>query len=125
DVEAAVSVKHRGIVAVFLEAFAIGDEHRHFRSVLARIEDLLGRVIVRFEIDLRLEEDVALSGLEIVAVNSQRFGETDVGIKALGVLALAHEAARRSEPGQLDFAGGLSGKLEGLYGGMCVLKVTA
>src|SRR5436190_21963635 len=61
-VEPAVAVKHRRVIPVSLEAFAIGQEDRDFRSVLARTEDLFGYEVVGLKCDLRLKEHVALPG---------------------------------------------------------------
>ena len=109
--------------AVFLEALPVGEKHRHARAVLALIENLLGRVIVRFEIDLRAEERAALAGLQVVAINRRRLGEADVRVKRLRVLAFAGEAARRSESRQRNLACALPRKLKYPNDRMRVLEI--
>ena len=123
-VEAAIAVKHRGIVAVFLETLPIGQEHRHLCSIFALIENLFGGEVVGLEVDFRAEERRALAALEIVAVNGRWLGETHIGIECLGVLALPSEPARRAQSRKLDLARGFSGNFEELDRGMRVLEVT-
>src|SRR5207237_10781673 len=97
NIEPTVTIKDRRIVAIFLETFAVGQEHRDLCAILTLIEDLFGRELFGVEGDLRTKEHCALSGLEIVAVDSRRLGEADVGIKRLGVFAFPREAARCSQ----------------------------
>lgn len=51
--EAAVTVEEYGVLAVFLQVFLIGKEHRDFHTVLAGIEHLFGHEVVRVELYFR------------------------------------------------------------------------
>src|SRR6185295_14207708 len=75
DVEAAVAVEEDGRAAVLLPALPAGQEHRHLRAVLARVEDLAGFVGVGIETELGLAEDRARSRAEVVAVDRRRTAE--------------------------------------------------
>src|SRR5205085_12076340 len=98
-IESAITVKHRRVVPVLLETLAIGEKHRHFRSVFARIKNLLRGEVVGLERDLRLEEHAALAALKVITIDCLRLGEADVGIEGLSIFPFAFEAARCSESG--------------------------
>ena len=68
DVEAAVAVHQRRVVAVERQALLVHQEHRHLRAVLARDEHLLGLVLVGVEAgNRRRAEQRALSRRDVVA----------------------------------------------------------
>src|SRR5437016_1254531 len=57
DVEPTVAVQQGRVRPVQCESLLVGDEHRHARAVLARVEDLLGLVARWIEVDGRGLED--------------------------------------------------------------------
>ena len=68
DVEAAVAVHQRRVVAVEHDALLVDQEHRHLRAVLAGDEDLLGLVLIGVESgNLRRAEHRALPRRDVVA----------------------------------------------------------
>src|SRR5262249_51638428 len=68
----------------------------------------------RVEIDLRLAVDLALAGLQVVAIDGRRRGEAGEGVKRLGVFALPGEIGGRADAGQIDFPNELSVQIEAL-----------
>ena len=57
DVEPAVAEQIGRGLAVALQPLLVADEHRDLRAVLAGVKDLLGRVVVGLEADLRRAVD--------------------------------------------------------------------
>ena len=104
DVEAAVAIQQRRVLAVELQAFLVGDDHRHARAVFAVVEDLLRFVVRRVEIDLRRAEDRAAARPHVVAVDRRRRRVAREAVEGLLVRALAAEAAGGADAGQLDLA---------------------
>ncbi len=102
-VEAAVTVEEGGALAVALEALLVDEEHGDAGSVLAVEEDLLGHIVVALEVDLGLEEEVALARLQVILVDGTGEGVTGETVEdLLGVLLGAE--ADRAVSGQLDLA---------------------
>ena len=74
-VEAAVGIKKGWTLSVEHEPFLVNDEHGDLGPVFARIEDLLGLIVVRIELDLGLAEDLGSSGRNIIFVDGRGVGE--------------------------------------------------
>ena len=105
DVETAVAVEQRRVVAVLLDALAVGDEHRDARAVAALVEDLLRLVAVEVGVDRGAADQRTLAGTHVVAVDLRRRAETRVGVEGLRLLPAAAEAAGAADARQFDFAG--------------------
>ena len=75
NVEAAVAVQQRRIVAVQLQAFLVSDEHRHLRAVFTGVKDLCGFVVVLIELHGRFAIQLAFAGDHIVAIGCWWRGE--------------------------------------------------
>src|SRR5262249_17301830 len=112
DAETAVAVEQRRILTVELQALFARDEHRHARAILAVVKDLLGFVIGRIEIALRLAIDLALARLHVVAINGRRRGEAGESVKGFGVFALPAESNGRADAWQLELADELTVQIE-------------
>ena len=98
-IEPAVAVEHRRRVAGLHEILAVGDEHRHTRTVLAGVEHLLrdiGRGITR---DLRFAPGADRLRADVETQHAARGEVVGVGEESLGVLAVAAEAANGAENG--------------------------
>src|SRR5262249_33958626 len=114
DAETTVAVEQRRIPTVELQSLFVRDEHRHTRAVLAVVENLFGFIIARVEIDLRLAINLALAGLDVVAINGCRRGEAGESVKGFGVFALPAEPSGRADAWQFDFADELTVQVEEL-----------
>ncbi len=75
DVEAAVGREEGRVLAVELEPFLVDDEHRDFRPVLARVENLLRLVAGGVELDLARPEDLGRARGRIELVDRRRISE--------------------------------------------------
>src|SRR5215813_13395563 len=114
DAKTPVAVEQRRILTVELQTLFVRDEHRHARAVLAVVEDLLGFVIGRIEINLRFAIDLALARLHVVAINGGRRDKAGESVKGFGVFALPAESNGRADAGQLDLTDELSVQVEEL-----------
>ena len=74
EVETAVAVEQKRILAVHLQSFLIGDEEGSTCAVLRRVEHHLRLVVLRTERRLRRCPDLACSCRHIIAVDSGRSG---------------------------------------------------
>ncbi len=123
DIEATVAVEIRRIVAVELQAFLVRDEHRHFRSVFARVENLLRFVVGRIEIDFRLAEDSALAGRQVVTIDRGRRSETGERVERFFVRGFAAETVGGADARKRDFVHQLACRVVDLYLRVRVLQV--
>src|SRR6266478_2080360 len=100
DLEPAVPEEIRRIPSVQLHPFPEGEEHRHARAVLARVEDLPRFVEVRIKVDLRPAEHLAPPAGGLVPVDRAGLREAGERIEGLRVRTLAPEAADRADSRQ-------------------------
>ena len=88
-VEAAVTVQEGRVVAVFLQAFLIGQEHRDFGTILRGDKDLLRNVVVRLEVDGGRAEHGGGVVVDVVLVNRGREDERGESIEHFGFFIFA------------------------------------
>ena len=104
NVETAVAVKHRRVVAVELQALLVHDEHWDARAVLAVVEHFLGFVVRRFEAgDLRLPKHRGRLRRDVILKDRRRKIKRGESIEGELVVCTTAEAANRSRPGKLYF----------------------
>ena len=103
DVEAAVAVEQRRVVAVELQALAVHEEHRDLGAVLARIEHLLRlegrRVVARH---LGRAEHAARFRRDVVAIDRGRHAERVERVEHERRVVGSGEAVRRARPRKRD-----------------------
>ena len=114
NVEPAVGIEHGGALAVELEALLVDDEHRHHRTVLGGVEDLLALVSGRVEVDVGDVERGALARGHVVTEDACGVGERGERVKELGGVLLAAESA-----------GGARGVGQGNLAGVGAVRVVA
>src|SRR5256714_12006946 len=68
DVEPTVRVKQGRMRPIESDILSCGDEHRHTRSVLARVENLTGLVRSRIEVDLWRAENFIAAGRQVGSI---------------------------------------------------------
>jgi len=102
DVEPAVGGQVGRTRAVERQALAVDDEHRNPGSILARVEDFLGFVVLGTETDLASAEYFGHARGDVVLENGRRIGERREGVKNGRVVPPAPEPAGRSELRERD-----------------------
>ena len=75
DVESAISVQHRRVAAIQLDALFRDDEHGHLGTIFRRVENLLGLVQRGIEVDPRLECHRCFTTGDVVPIDRVRIEE--------------------------------------------------
>src|SRR4030095_3295238 len=94
-------LQHR-LISIRLQPTPVGNEHRHFRAVLACGEGLDRLIGVTIKLHLRCLENAALACGHIQTMNGWRVGEARERVKRFCVAAFAAESAGRSKTGELQ-----------------------
>src|SRR5262249_46686692 len=102
NIESTVGIQQSRILPIQLQPFLVRQKHRHTRPVFAVVENLLGFVLLRVEIYLRLLEYRTLARLRIVAINRRRRNEAREGIERFFICSLAAESRCCPNPRQVD-----------------------
>ena len=123
DVEAAVPVEQRRVVAVHLDALLVGDEHRDLGAVLRGEELLLGHVFVGVELDLGLLVERGFVVGDVIAVDGRRGDVGGHGVERLRILRLAAESADSADHVVVEVAEELAALVENLHERTGVLGV--
>ena len=104
DVESAVTVKKRWVVAVELNAFLVGKEHWHTRAVFAVVEDLFHFIIVSFEAgNLNSAKHGRFLRRDVVLINRWRRIERSETVKDELVVVAPAKTTGRTQPRQNNF----------------------
>ena len=101
DVEPAVSVERRRVLAVFFQALLIGDEDGGADAVRTFVPEPFGDVIVRIESGVRLPVEGRFVRLEVVTVDRRGIDNRRERIKHFVEVRLAGEA-RDAKTGQFQ-----------------------
>src|SRR5215213_11558953 len=104
DVESAVTIKQRGIVAVEFQAFLVDQKHRHARAVFAVVKNLLGLVVLWFKSgNVHGAEHGRFLRRDVVLVNRRRKIERGEAVVHVLVITQTAKAAGSSETRQPHF----------------------
>ena len=101
DVEAAVTIKEGGILAILHKVFLIGQEHRHLGAILRSDKHLLGGEVGRVEVDLRRTEHRGLVLFDVIFEDGGRIDKRGEAVVDLRFVVAAAETDF-AESGQLD-----------------------
>src|SRR5207245_4731563 len=104
DVKASVSVQNRRIVAVELDSFLIGQEHRNAGTVFAIVENLFHLVVAGLEAgNLDGAKNGGFARGDVVFVDRWRRIEGCVAVENEFVIVSSAESARGTQTGKRHF----------------------
>jgi len=101
NVEAAVSIQQNWILAIFLQALLMGQEHGKTRAIFAIQKNLFGNIFARIEWDLAAPKLLTVTRRQVESVDAGGDGKTGKGIEGFQIGPLAAKSRCRTDPRQL------------------------
>src|SRR6185312_14066318 len=104
DVESAVAGEQRGMGAIQLQAFAVGQEHGNFGAVLGGVPDLSHFIFICGDGDFVLEPNGLFSRGYVIAIDAGRNVKRVESVETLVVVPASAETRESTQSRRFDLA---------------------
>src|SRR5262245_26679434 len=124
NVEAAITIQKRRIVAVEIQALLVDNKHRHSSAIFTCVEDLFRFVILSAEaLNLWGPEQARTARRDVVFVDRRRNVQGVERIENELVVSLSAKTAGGARSGQLDFVFHFPGKIVNVGASRDILQI--